>query len=108
MEQIAALMLLIGCSDDLSACRELPAPAFAYETVEACEAEMPAAMSRYASDHPQLLAQCFAFDAELMHSDAEIVWDINPAGELIASVEAIGSEELVVASRDGAEDIEAE
>lgn len=99
MEQIAALMLLIGCSDDLSACRELPAPEPAYENVAACEAGIPAAMSRHASDHPQLLAQCFAVDTETMHSDAEIVWSINPAGELIASVEATGSGDLVVASR---------
>ena len=41
MEHIAALILIIGCSDDLTQCRELPAPTPIYETKQDCDAALP-------------------------------------------------------------------
>lgn len=87
MEQLVALLLIVGCSDDLAVCTELPAPAPLYETAEECERSLPPAMRGYMHDFPQILAKCIPVDPALEETSAEIVWDINPEGDLIASVE---------------------
>lgn len=98
MEHIAAFLLLIGCSEDLSQCRELPAPTPVFETIQDCDAELPYEFGTLASAYPQLFAQCFEVDPELAETDAEIVWHITADGHLTASVEPIRGEEVVVAS----------
>lgn len=88
MEHIAAIMLLVACPDDLSACTELSAPAAYFETVQDCEVALEPAMRKAAQDHPQLYGQCAELDPELMETDAEVVWDIGPEGNLYVSVES--------------------
>ena len=44
MEHIAAILLLVGCTDDMLVCRELPAPAPVYESIEECENQIEASM----------------------------------------------------------------
>lgn len=95
MEHIVALLLIIGCSDDMATCQELPAPVPVFETAEACEAELPAALRKFTDQYPQILAKCVGVDPALEEEDAELVWDINPDGTLYAS---IGAPEIVVAS----------
>jgi hypothetical protein len=68
MEHIAALLLVIGCSNNLTECRELPVPVSVFETAADCTAE---------DDYD------------------EIVWKMRPDGTLDASVEISN---LVVAS----------
>lgn len=87
MEHIAALLLLIGCSDDMVQCKELPAPTVMYETVDECEAVLPDALAGYTSSFPQILAQCVRVDPSLEEEDADLVWNIRPDGTLIAAVE---------------------
>lgn len=98
MEHIAAFLLIIGCSEDLTECRELPAPAAVYETIEDCDAELPYSFGDFVGAHPQLFAQCFEVDPMLTEADAEIVWEITGDGHLYASVEPIDGSEVVVAS----------
>lgn len=98
MEHIAAFLLIIGCSDDLSRCSELPAPQPVFETVEDCDAELSGSFGRFASGYPQLFAKCFEVDPELAESDSELVWSISPEGDLLATVEPIAPDEVLVAS----------
>jgi hypothetical protein len=100
MEHVAALLLIIGCSDDLAQCSELPAPVPHYASVEECEAELPATFSSFSGEYPQLLAQCIAFDADAAQMDAELVWEITGDGHLLASVEAEVGDSLSVASNE--------
>lgn len=87
MEHIAALLLIVGCSEDLAQCRELPAPVPVYETMEECDAELPYSFGAYMEHYPQLMARCIEVDPALEETDAELVWDITPEGHLVASVE---------------------
>ena len=57
MEHIAALLLIIGCSGDLSQCRELPAPVAVYEAVEDCNQELPDSLGAFTGqDRPAFRA----------------------------------------------------
>lgn len=86
MEHIAALLLIIGCSDDLAQCRELPAPVPVFETVEECESELPVSIGSFTGQHPQIFAQCVTVDPALEEEDAELAWDVKPDGTLVASI----------------------
>jgi len=87
MEHIAALLLVIACSDDLKQCQELPAPVPLYEAAEECEADLPVVMSSFAGQHPQIFAQCVLVDPALEEEDAELTWDVRPDGTMVASIE---------------------
>lgn len=100
MEHIAAFLLVIGCSEDLSQCRELPAPEPVFETMQDCDAELPYSFGKFASAYPQLFAQCFDVDPELAETDAEIVWHVTADGHLTASVEPVESDVLVASTHD--------
>ena len=86
MEHIAALLLIIGCSADLGECRELPAPAPLFETVEECDEALPAGLGSASGGYPRLFAQCVFVDPALEEEDAELVWDVRPNGTLEASI----------------------
>lgn len=101
MEHIAAFLLIIGCSDGLTQCRELPAPVPVFETVEDCHAELPRSFEGARGSYPQLFVECFEVDPMLAETDSEIVWDITADGRLTASVEPIDMSQVVVASGHG-------
>lgn len=88
MEHIAAILLVVGCSPDLSQCRELPAPTPIFETAEDCTAEKPFTLEDLAGRSPRVLAACVAVDPADEGEDREIVWSIKPDGTLQATVEA--------------------
>ncbi len=90
MEHIAALLLIVGCSADLSDCRELPAPVPIFETAEECGAELPRAFAGYDGAYPHVVVRCIAVDPAMEEADAELVWDVRPDGSLVASVESAG------------------
>lgn len=87
MEHIAALLLVIGCSDDLQSCKELPAPIPVFETAQECETQLPGSFKVFIGKYPQVFAQCLAVNPEMEETDADLVWDIKPDGTLVASVE---------------------
>jgi hypothetical protein len=87
MEHIAALLLILGCSDDLAECQELPAPVAVFETAEECDAVVHGTLRSFTHQFPQILAKCIAVDPALEEEDLELVWDIEPDGTLQASVE---------------------
>jgi hypothetical protein len=98
MEHIAALLLIIGCSDNLAQCRELPSPVTVFETVEECEGALPVELRSFSGHHPQLFAKCLTVDPAMEEEDAELTWDVKPDGTLVAS---IGVPDLMVASDSG-------
>jgi len=89
MEHIAAFMLLIACSEDLQACKEYPAPAVAYETVEQCQAELPPAIRTISPSQAKTFGKCVEIDPALIYEDAEIVWDVTQEGGLEVNLEVI-------------------
>ena len=98
MEHIAALLLIIGCSDDLSQCRELPAPVPVYEAAEDCYGELPNSLGAFTGQYGRLFAQCVPVDPALEEQDAELTWNIRPDGTLAASVDAASSDVTVASN----------
>ena len=86
MEHIAALLLVVACSD--LECRELPAPVPIFETLEECESELQPTIGLFTTQHPQVFAKCVEVDPALEEEDAELVWDVSPDGTLHASLQA--------------------
>ena len=86
VEDIGALLLIIGCFEDLSQCHELPAPVSIFETTEACDQQLPDSFGAFTGQYEQLYAQCLPVDPA-MEDEAELVWEVNPDGTLFASVE---------------------
>jgi hypothetical protein len=74
MEHIAAFMLLIACSNDLETCKEYPAPAVAYETVEQCRVDLTPALRTMSASKTE---------------DVEIVWDVTRKGGIEVSIDVI-------------------
>ena len=65
MEHIAALLLIIGCSNSMTECRELSVPVSVFETAEACTAERPFAMGDVQGQAQHVVAKCLAVDPAL-------------------------------------------
>ncbi|WP_309085103.1 hypothetical protein [Chelativorans sp.] len=89
MDAAAFLLLIVGCSEHLDRCIELPAPAPIYAEASECQAELEPEMRRHAARFPQVLATCLPVDASLEETNAELVWRITPEGDLAASVEPV-------------------
>ena len=85
-EDIGALLLIVGCFDDLSQCHELAVPISVFETMEACDQQLPASFGAFTGQFEQLYAQCLPVDPA-KEDEAELIWQIHPDGTLFASVE---------------------
>ena len=88
VEDIGALLLIIGCFEDLSQCHELPAPVSIFETTEACDQQIPNSFGAFSGQFEQLYAQCLPVDPAMEDEGVELVWEVHPDGTLFASVEA--------------------
>lgn len=95
MEHIAALLLFVSCSQDLSGCREVPAPTPLFEVYEQCQAELPQAMRTLAPQHPRLFAKCLEVDPALEDDYDQLTWNVLPNGTLEAKLSV---SEVVTAS----------
>ena len=87
MEHIAALLLIVACTDDLAQCREMPVPISVYETVEECEGDLQPSISLFTTKHPLVFGQCVQVDPAIEEEYAELVWDVKPDGTLYAMIE---------------------
>ncbi|RWK03410.1 hypothetical protein [Mesorhizobium sp.] len=91
MEHIAALLLVIGCSDTMTGCRELSVPVSVFETFEACMAERPFALGDLRGLTPRIMGECLAVDPALEDDYDQLLWTVRPDGTLVASLEVSGS-----------------
>ncbi|GAB1583193.1 MULTISPECIES: hypothetical protein [Phyllobacteriaceae] len=82
MQQLAAIMLLVTCSNDLAVCHEQPAPTVSYETVATCETELKPAIRNLAAENTRVYGKCVEVDPEIMERDAAIFWEIDANDEL--------------------------
>jgi len=98
MEHIAALLLIVGCSDDLLLCIELPAPVPVYEAAEDCNRELPNSLEAFTGQYGRLFARCVPVDPALEEEDAELTWDVHPDGTLVASIEIVPANVMVASN----------
>ncbi|MEW6629923.1 MAG: hypothetical protein AB1440_03540 [Pseudomonadota bacterium] len=90
MEHIAALLLVIGCSNTMTDCREMSVPVSVFETFEACTAERPFALGDVQGQAPHIVGKCLAVDPALEDDYDQIAWNVRPDGTLDASLEVSG------------------
>ncbi|ANT53738.1 hypothetical protein [Mesorhizobium amorphae] len=95
MEHIAALLLVIGCSNTMTECRELSVPVSVFETAAECTAERPFALTDVQGQAAHIVAECLTVDPALEDDYDQIVWNVRPDGTLDASLQVSN---LVVAS----------
>ncbi|WP_421915974.1 hypothetical protein [Mesorhizobium sp.] len=98
MEHIAALLLVIGCSNAMTDCRELSVPVSVFETAAACTAERPFALGDVQGQAEHIVAKCLQVDPALEDDYNKIAWNVRPDGTLDASLEISN---LLVASNGG-------
>lgn len=94
MEHVAAILLLIACSDDLGTCTETHGSQISYETMQDCDTDLPVLTHEINGRAPAILGTCLEVDPALVYDDAEIVWDVSEDGKLSGRIQAIGDPEL--------------
>ncbi|MER8483260.1 hypothetical protein [Mesorhizobium sp. M1322] len=87
MEHIAAVLLVIGCSNTMTECRELPVSVSVFETAQECKAERSFVVGDLRGEAPRIIAECLSVDPALEDDYDQIVWTVRPDGTLDASVE---------------------
>jgi hypothetical protein len=87
MEHIAALLLVIGCSSNMTECRELTVPVSVFETAAECTAERPFALGDVQGQAEHIVAKCLPVDPALEDDYNKIAWNVRPDGTLDASLE---------------------
>ncbi len=95
MEHIAALLLIVGCSNSRDQCRELPAPVAVFETVSECAAQRQKAVAGLAQVAPRLFSRCLVVDPALEDDYDQITWNVRADGTFEAAISVVGA---VVAS----------
>lgn len=100
MEHIAAILLIVGCSSDLSQCRELPSPVTVFEAAEECNQAWPFVIEDLAGSSPRIFGKCIEIDPALEEEAGEIIWQVTPDDGLEASIQpsAPAPSETLVAS----------
>ena len=100
MEHIAAMLILVGCGASDTSCRELPAPAAAYETMEDCQSMLAPAIGAAAKPGTTVHAKCAYVDPAWFEEDVEITWDVEK-GRLDVTVRSLAEEGVEVAAAAG-------
>lgn len=99
MSAAAILLMIVGCNGGAEDCRELPAPAPFYSSIESCEADNALAATHHSANFDRIFAACAAVDADLVGHDVEIVWDVSMDEGLTVAVEPMSGEEVYVLAR---------
>ncbi len=87
MEHIAALLLIVACSGDMTRCQELETASAVYETREECEDELQPTIRLFVTGYPRVMGQCVFVDPAVEEEDADLVWHVTPDGTLLAMIE---------------------
>lgn len=95
MEHVAALMLLVGCNADASACREIPVPVAAYENFAQCDSDLSLQI-RLATSADKVYGTCASVREDVFEQSATLDWALSRSGKLLVIVDA---EPQIVASR---------
>ena len=93
MEQVAALLLIVGCNADSSSCQEIPVPTPIYQSIRECETARPLTMRMSGAEQNELFARCAPIESNLEDKPVTIAWTISKGGEL--SVELKDAANLV-------------
>lgn len=83
MEHVAAMLLILGCTDGAMDCASTQTKLSQFETVQACESVMVEDMMTFVSEHEVVLAQCVPVDPAL-NQGWELSWTVSDNGKINA------------------------
>lgn len=90
MEHIAALLLVVSCSPDLTGCREVTPPTAVFEAFDDCQSQLPQALRTLAPDNSRLFAKCLQVDPALEDDYDQLTWKVMPNGTFLADLSISG------------------
>ncbi|WP_062111972.1 hypothetical protein [Aureimonas sp. AU40] len=96
MEQIAAVLLLVGCNAELSTCREIPVPQPVQVSIASCEAARPLAMRLAGAGEAKLFSTCVPMDSAKAQQSVSLAWALTRSGQLTVE---LGDSPSLVATR---------
>lgn len=102
MEHIAAIMVLVGCMQGQTTCREVPTPVVGFETVEECQELLSPSIEEVGKAFKSAYGKCAEVDPALFVEDATIEWHITPQRQLEVRVIADDGSYAVAARADDA------
>lgn len=88
MQSLAAIMLVVSCTQVPEKCAEIPVPVPAYETLADCQDDLRPMMNQADVRKGQIIGACATFDSALLESDAVVLWDVSAKGSLSIELEA--------------------
>ncbi|MEX6506275.1 hypothetical protein [Jiella sp. M17.18] len=82
MEHIAAFMLLVGCTGDLSVCKEIPVPVPTYQSVADCESNLSLQIRLSGTSDNKVFGACKPVTADEFQQSASLDWSVSRSGQL--------------------------
>lgn len=96
MEQIAAILLLVGCNAEMSSCKEVPLPEPIQASLSACEAARPLAMRMAGASDPKIFSTCVPVEPGKNPHAVSLAWALTRGGDLAVE---LGEPKNLVAAR---------
>jgi hypothetical protein len=87
MDQIAALMMLVGCTSGQAACTEIPVPTPVYQSIEACRSALPLQMRLSSTFDRRVVGECQPIAQADLDRPMSIEWAVSRSGELRIAIE---------------------
>jgi len=99
MEHVAALMLIVGCSDGMAQCDGLQDRMPLFETATACRAAIMDEIIAHVGARPYVLGHCIDVDPAIPATGWSVSWTVSAAGVIEASADPVRQgRDVVVAS----------
>ncbi len=96
MEQIAAILLIVGCNAEMSSCREVPLPEPIQASLSECEMARPLAMRMAGTGEPKIFSTCVPVSSGQNPRSVSIAWALTRGGDLAVE---LGEPKNLVAAR---------
>jgi len=96
MEQIAAILLLVGCNAELSSCKEVPVLEPIQASMAACETSRPLAMRMAGAGEPRIFSTCVPVTSGQNPQSVSLAWALTRGGHLAVE---LGETSNLVAAR---------
>lgn len=106
MDQIVAIMLLVGCSGDGANCREIPVPAPSYASVADCQADLPLQLRFTSTYDDRVVGSCTGVEAAALTESATIEWALSRGGDLRVEIVPAEPQEVAQMTSDAETNLE--
>lgn len=99
MNAVIAVMLLVSCTDNFSACNASDDMVQVYPSHEACETALIPEVKRIGSHSEQVFGKCLEADTDFINGDLSIYWHVDQNGNFIVELanEDSGEDEISIA-----------